>query len=161
LNRIPGNEEWAGYENEPEGPHAHELWFGKSLDEMQPLFSDSISIERGEELVFMPRRAFQFYIFAFVQYVMSDAAIGNSDAASVFLGDLIARETRDPGSVAQIYPRLESAIEFVAASQARFDASHDIYGDFAEKAVALKKLLGIAHSPQDPQDQYLDPTDDA
>ena len=160
MSKIPGNEEWAGYKDDISAREAHRIWFGKSLDEMQPVISNrSIVLITG--LQFMPRPVFQFYIFAFVQYVMSEAAIGDADAASVFLNVLAAREKLDPGSVAEIYARLEPAVDFVAASQARFDASHDLYGDFAEKAEELKKLLGITHSPADPEDQYLDPTDDA
>jgi hypothetical protein len=41
------------------------------------------------------------------------------------------------------------------------DASHEIYGDFIEKAAKLKELCGRVHSQQDPEDQMLDPTDDA
>ncbi|HYJ41234.1 MAG TPA: hypothetical protein VEW08_10600 [Steroidobacteraceae bacterium] len=159
--KIPGNEEWSGYKDDLDARHAHGLWFGKSLDDMQPLFSGGRSIERGSELLFMPRRAFQFYVFAFAQYVMSEAAIGDPDGASCFLNYLTAREKRDPGSVAAIFSRLEQTIDFVAASQARFDASHDIYGDFTEKAEDFRKLIGATHSTHDPEDQMLDPTDDA
>jgi hypothetical protein len=161
AEKIPGDAEWAGYKDDIDARYAHGFWFGKSLDDMQPQFADGRSIERGDELMFMPRRAFQFYVFAFAQYVMSDAAIGDSDGASSFLNYLIAREKRDPGSVAQVYARLESTLDFVAASQARFDASHDIYGDFPEKAEELRKLIGAIHSPRDPEDQMLDSTDDA
>ena len=160
MNKIPGNAEWAGYRDDFGAREAHGIWFGKSLDEMQSVISNrSMVLTTG--LQFMPRPVFQFYIFAFVQYVMSEAAIGDADAASVFLAALAAREKRDPGSVAQIYARLASAVDFVAASQARFDASHDVYGDFAEKAEMLRKLLGIVHSKLDPEDQFLDSTDDA
>jgi hypothetical protein len=161
IAKIPGADEWVGYKDDIDARCAHRFWFGKSLDDMQPHFSDGRSIERGDELLFMPRPAFQFYIFAFAQYVMSEAAIGDSDGASCFLNHLVAREKRDPGSVSEIYARLEATIDFVAASQARFDASHDVYGDFAEKAEGLKKMLGVVHSPVDPQDQMLDSTDDA
>ena len=92
---------------------------------------------------------------------MSDAAVGDADAASAFLNFLIGREKRDRGSVAQIYARLEPTVDFVAASQARFNASHDIYGDFTEKAQELRRLCGTTHGPRDPEDQMLDPTDDA
>ena len=109
----------------------------------------------------MPRVVFRFYVFAFAQYVMSEAAVGDSDAASSFLNNLTAREKRDPGSVAQVFARLEPTVDFVAASQARFDASHDNYGDFTEKAEELRKLVGAIHSPRDPEDQMLDSTDDA
>lgn len=159
--KIPGAEDWAGYKDDIDARHAHGYWFGKSLDDMQSHFSGGRSIERGSELLFMPRRAFQFYVFAFAQYVMSDSAIGDSDAASGFLNYLLAREERDPGSVAQIYERLAPAVDFVAGSQPRFDASHDIYGDFAEKAEKLRKLLGTTLALRDPDDQMLDPTDDA
>jgi hypothetical protein len=161
AHEIPGDEAWAGYENDIDASYAHAHWFGRSLDDMQKEFPDGRSIERADELLFMPRQAFQFYIFAFAQYVMSEPAIGDSDAASAFLGFLTAREKRDPGSVAQVYAQLAPTIEFVATSQARFDASHAIYGDFAEKAAILQKLCGVTHSQRDPEDQMLDSTDDA
>jgi hypothetical protein len=161
VEKIPGSLEWAGYENDIDARHAHSSWFGKSLDDMQAHFPGGRSIERGDELLFMPRGAFQFYIFAFARYVMSEAAIGDADAASSFLGFLAAREKRDPGSVAQVLTHLAPTIDFVAASQARYDASHDIYGDFTEKAAKIKELCGRAHSQRDPEDQMLDPTDDA
>jgi hypothetical protein len=159
--RIPGPDEWAGYQDDIDARHAHAYWGGKSLEDMQPHFTNGRSIERGDELLFMPRGAFQFYIFAFAKYVMSDVAVGDADAASSFLNFLIGREKRDAGSVAQIYARLEPIVDFVAASQARFDASHQIYGDFAEKAQELRRLCGTTHGPRDPQDQMLDSTDDA
>ena len=161
VAKIPGAGEWAGYMDDFSAREAHAFWFGKSLEDAQPYFEGSQAIQRAQELLYMPRVVFQFYVFAFAQYVMSDTAIGDSDAASSFLGNLIAREKRDPDSVAQVYALLESTIDFVATSQARFDASHDVYGDFTEKAEELRKLVGATHSPRDPEDQMLDSTDDA
>ena len=160
MNTIPGPEEWSGY-NDIDARNVHPFWFGKSLDEVQKYFAGGQSIQRGDELLFMPRRAFQFYIFAFAQYVMSDAAIGDPDGSSAFLRFLITRETEDPGSVAQIYDQLGPTLEFVAESQARFAAAHDIYGDFREKAAELARLCGQEFEPPGPLDQMLDPTDDA
>ncbi|HEU5133946.1 MAG TPA: hypothetical protein VFU13_02265 [Steroidobacteraceae bacterium] len=158
---IPGDEAWAGSEDSIDARKARSFWFGRSIDDLQKDFTAGRGIYRGHELLHMPRPAFQFYVFAFAQYLMSDAAIGDPDGASCFLHYLAAREKRDPGSVAQIFERLEPTIDFVAASQARFDASRDSYGDFAEKAAQLKKLCGATHSRRDPEDQMLDPTDDA
>ena len=160
IPKIPGPEEWAGHQD-IDARNVHAFWFGKSLDEVQQFFAGGRSIQRGNELLFMPRRAFQFYIFAFAQYVMSDAAVGDSDGASSFLLFLTAREKEDPGSVAQIYEQLQATIEFVAESQPRFDADHDVYGDFRERAAELAKLCGKVFEPPGPLDQMLDPTDDA
>ena len=159
--KIPGAEEWAGYKDDLNARAAHAFWFGKSLDDMQPYFGGGQSIQRGQELLYMPQPAFQFYSLAFAQYVMSEAAIGDADAASSFLGFLTAREKRDPGSVARTYDRLQPTIEFVAESQTRFSAGHDIHGDFREKAAALAALCGKIFEPPGPLDEMLDSTDDA
>jgi hypothetical protein len=93
--------------------------------------------------------------------VISENAVGDPDAANAFLGFLMEREKRDPGSVAQIYERLQAAIEFVAESQPRFAAEHDAYGDFREKAAELAKRCGKLFEPPGPLDEMLDKTDDA
>jgi hypothetical protein len=157
---IPGSEDWAGH-SDADARNVHAFWFGKSLDDVQPFFEGGQSIQRGDELLFMPRRAFQFYIFAFAQYVMSEAAMGDAEGASAFLRFLIARETGDPGSVAQIYDQLEPTIEFVAESQSRFAADHQRFGDFRETAAGLAKLCGKEFEPPGPLDEMLDKTDDA
>jgi hypothetical protein len=157
---IPGVEEWAGH-SDVDASNVHAFWFGKSLDEMQEFFPGRQSIQRGEELLFMPRRAFQFYIFAFAQYVMSEAAVGDAEGASSFLKTLTGRETGDPGSVAQIFEQLQTTIEFVAESQSRYGADHNLYGDFREKAAELAKLCGKEFEPPGPLDEMLDNTDDA
>lgn len=90
----------------------------------------------------MPRAAFQYYVFAFAEFLMSDRAAGESDEASPFLHLLIGREERDPGSVAEIYTDLEEVIEFVASHQDYFDADPNIYGNFRELAATLRTLVG-------------------
>lgn len=159
--QIPGAEEWVGYQDDITARNAHAFWFGKSLEDLQPCFKGGQSIQRGQELLYMPLAAFQFYILAFAQYVMSDAATGDADAASSFLEFLTAREKRDPGSVARIYDRLQPTIEFVAESQTRFSAGHDVYGDFRDRAAALAALCGKTFEPPGPLDEMLDSTDDA
>ncbi len=139
--RIPGREEWLGYEADLDVRHAHKLFFGKSLDEVQRHFGGVQSIGRMDELLFMPRRAFQFYVMAFAQFVRSDAARGDSDTASAFLTLLLNREQRDPGSVGQVFEALQPAVEFVASNQEHFDANPAIYGVFKERAEQVRDLV--------------------
>lgn len=139
--RVPGPEEWLGYEADLDVRHAHKLFFGKSLGEVQHNFAGGRSIERADELLFMPRRAFQYYVLAFAKFVMSDAARGDSDAASTFLGLLLNREKRDPGSVGEVFDGLQAAVEFVASNQEHFDAEPAIYGVFNERAEQVRDLV--------------------
>jgi len=139
-DQVPGNAEWAGYEADLDVRYAYSLFFGKSKAQVQCFFGGSRSIERADELLFMPRRAFQYYVFAFADYALSDQASGDPDSASPFLRLLVSREQRDPGSVAVIYPYLASTVEFVASHQDRYDANPSIYGSFHELASQLKSL---------------------
>jgi hypothetical protein len=143
IFQIPGQKEWAGYESDLDVRSAYDLMFGKTNDEIQDLFGESDSIDRSDELLFMPRKAFQYYVFAFAQYVISEKAKGDPDSASSFLNLLICREERDSGSVAHIYPRLVPTVKFIADHQEYFDADLDIYGSFREKALQINALCAV------------------
>ena len=131
--RIPNASDWHGYESDLDVRSLHGLFFGKSIDEVQSYFGEGRSIERMDELLFAPRPVFQYYVRAFARYVLSKAAVGDSDSASPFLSLVEEREMRDPGSVRNIIHALDEALVFVAHNQAYFDAPLDIYGDFSER----------------------------
>ena len=137
---IPGDKEWHGYDVDLDVRYAHKLLFGKSVAEVVQHFAGGRCIERANELLFMPRAAFQYYVFAFVEYIRSPEAEEDSDAASVFLRLLLNREQKDPGSVKAIYPKLGETVSFVAGNQEYFDASPDIYGSFADLGEQLHRL---------------------
>lgn len=148
LIEIPGHAEWAGDETDLDVRYARQIFFGKSIAEVQCLFGGARSIERASELLFMPRCAFQYYVFAFAHFVLSDQASGDPDSASPFLRLLVSREQRDAGSVSEIHERLASCVEYVASNQSRYDADISIYGDFRELAARLKSLCDPkAHEP--------------
>ena len=138
--KIPGPIEWSGYLADLDVRYAHKLFFGKSIAEIQHYFGGVRSIERADELLFMPRQAFQYYVFAFANFVISEQANGDPDSASPFLRLLVAQEERDPGSVGQIYPELLPTIEHVASNQRSYDADPNIYGRFQELAQKLEGL---------------------
>lgn len=139
-NKVPGPEEWSGYEIDLDVRYAHKLLFGKSIDEVQEYFGGVHSIERADELLHMPRGAFRYYVKAFAKLVTSEAARGDADSASPFLRLLLNREERDPGSVAEVYKELADASDFVASHQQHFDAKPAIYGWFRELATRIRLL---------------------
>lgn len=137
---IPGDAEWAGYEDDLDARYAHKRLFGKSIEQVQRLFEKCDALSLAEDLHFMPIPAFQYYIFAFAQFLLSDRAAGDSGAASSFLGVLIVRESEEPGSVSDLYVHLKPTVEFVATHQRYFDADLDIYGNFKDEADRLRVL---------------------
>lgn len=142
--------EWSGYETDLDVRDAHRMMFGKSIEQVQKYFGNVHSISRADEFLFMPRGAFQYYVLAFAQFLKSDRARGDSDSASSFIRLLLAREERDPGSVAAIYDELALVVEFVAENQAYFEANRGIYGSFSDLAAQLRTVCGL--TPMRPPD---------
>ena len=144
---IPGRAEWAGYEQDLDAAYAFKLFFGKTTHEVTKHFSGGHAIERASELQFMPRKAFQYYVFAFSEYLTSAAAAGDSDAASPFLHLLLERERIDPGSVKEVFSELAPTVDFIAANQAHFDADTNIYGSFLDLAVEIRRAVTVGDTP--------------
>lgn len=140
ADRIPGDAEWAGYERDLDARYAHDKLFGKSLDQAQHMFTATDVLSRAEDLHFMPRAAFQYYIFAFARFLMSEKGVAEADGASSFLQVLLAREEEDPGAVSEIFAQLKPTVDFVATHQSHFDADLDIYGSFTEIAQRLQSV---------------------
>lgn len=139
LLHIPDESAWYGYEQDLDVKYLHDCFYGKSIAEAQKYFGGGSSIERASELLFAPRPIFQFYIHAFVAFLLSPQAAGDPDSASPFLGLLESREERDPGSVHDIYPSLATCVDFVAANQLLFGADIDIYGNFQDRARSIRE----------------------
>ena len=148
---VPGDAEWAGYENDLDARYAHERLFGKSIEQVQRLFEETDALSLAEDLHFMPVAAFQYYIFAFAQFLLSDRAPGEFGAASSFLGVLIVRESEEPGSVSNLYVQLKPTVEFVATHLMYFEAYLDVYNfkDEADRLRALCEQGGISHTNAD------------
>jgi hypothetical protein len=146
FGKIPGPDAWEGYEDDLDVTYAYNLFFGKSVQEVMKYYSaDGRCIERADELRFVPRQVFQYYIQAFTEYLCSKRAVGDSDAASPFLNLLLDREERDPGSVMEIYDKLSDTVDFVASHQKYFKAPQNIYGNFQK----------IGHKIQAAHNRYL------
>ena len=140
YGKIPSKREWEGFEADLDVRYAHKLLFGKSVSEAIQYFGGVRSIERADELLFMPRKAFQYYIFAFAEFLKSEQAARDSDSASSFLRLLINREARDPDSVRKICAKLSPVVDFVSSHQEYFEADINIYGDFHELAARVREV---------------------
>ena len=129
--RIPTRDDWGDLRIDHEVAFAFGLFGGSTCEEAKPLFVEN-PIERAAELRCAPAAVFNYYVFCFVHFLQSPEARGAADAASCFL-ELVRDRTRsDPTGIAEIYPKLEPALDWVATRQTFFDADVDIYGSFLE-----------------------------
>ncbi len=147
TRHIPSEEDWGNYQDDLDQEYAHGIFAGRDLDQVMPAFARS-SIDRAEELRFMPTIPFRYYIFSFCEFVTSpevltlNGGMDASDAASCFLDLIVYKLVHQKSDIEPIIDEVMPFVEQVALNQSLYDADIDIYGDFKEKLFLIQKLVG-------------------
>ena len=164
LDRIPTEEDWDNWDDvwtkkKPEKilwdidmQFAKKNYLGKQREECSVLFQECKGIY-GDDYFVMPRKCFQYYIFALAQYLVriaegvhrtEDEKIFHSDYEKVswFLGYIEFRLEHDVGTIAPIFEELWPSIKKILNNKDKFVAEVEkhIYGDFRLSAKEIKTL---------------------
>ena len=141
MNTPPNEDDWR---SEPwclDAKAAYERFNGATLAEALGMISED-ALNREEDLMFMPAICFRFYLPAYLSYLISDAAKGDSDGASCVFG-LLETRLSDLSVDPLLLRKAAETIEYVGKRQEWYDADESIYGSFARKAnQLLAKLSG-------------------
>jgi len=144
MKQIPTEEDWGEYLQgrieDLDVAYAHDVFIGKSNSDMLPEYKDHV-LMRSEDLHWMPKKPFQYYIFGFRDYVINGdfGSYESSDAASSFLQLILHKLKEQPDHILPVLPGLLKDIEYVAKNQALYDADEDIYGNFIEVLAEIKQ----------------------
>ncbi|MBC3873418.1 hypothetical protein [Undibacterium flavidum] len=144
---IPSEEDWGNYQDDLDQNYAHGIFAGRDSTQVMSAFARS-SIDRAEDLRFMPTVPFQYYIFSFCEFVTSaevltlNDGLDASDAASCFLNLVIYKLEHQRSDIEPIINELMPFVERVALNQSLYDADIDIYGDFKENFFLIQELVG-------------------
>ena len=129
---VPTEKDWGNWKDDLDQEYAHGLFAGKTNDEMQPHFRRCV-IERVDEIRWMLKKPFQYYVLGLRDYVMSSFnEWDSSDAASCFLRLVEEKLKSHPDYIFPVMQELMPAIKHVSHNQSVYDASLKIYGDFLE-----------------------------
>jgi len=127
--RIPTEADWR---SEPwclDAKYAYQNFHGKSLGEAVKLFEDN-ALRYQEDVLFMPSRVFGYYIKAYMTYLTSDAAQGDSDGASCFIALIAFKAEHQPADIAPLWPEIEPVLKRLADHQEWYEALWEVYGSF-------------------------------
>ncbi len=152
LRSIPTEEDWKWPENQcpyyyRDVEWAHDKFAGKSIEQVEDYFFESV-LSASEDISYMPKIPFQFYIFAYTRYLLDKRTLGEdysfnngaSGGASSFLRLIKEKLVSLPSHIVPIMPELLPVVEFIAANQALYQADEDIYGSFADLVKEIKTL---------------------
>jgi hypothetical protein len=146
--RVPTEQDWGDYKSDLDRNSAHQMFAGKTNDDMQAQFRRNPVAMTGE-LRWMPQVPFQYYMIGFRDLMQAGQfdETWKPDAASCFLGLIIEKLKNQPNHILAIMPELLPTIEFVANNQAKFGADESIYGNFLEKSKDIHTLYARHGGP--------------
>lgn len=139
---IPTEMDWADWRDDLDQRHAHEIYAGRSNEEMQDRFVMAPVASAGE-LEFMPAKAFRYYMLGFRDSVLSGKHddVEAANAASCFIRLVQHKLATSPEDIEPIAGQLMPALEYIAENQGAFDAEVEIFGDFRELVNQIKADL--------------------
>jgi hypothetical protein len=129
--KPPTRGEWGDLKVDPEVKYAYRLFGGRTLAEAKALFVEN-PIERAAELHYAAAPVLNYYLFCFVEHLLSPESAGESDMASCFLRLVRHRMASRPEDLDPAWDRLRPAIATIAQRQAFYDADTNIYGSFLD-----------------------------
>ncbi len=140
LKSVPNEAEWRSVYWCLDIPYAYEHFFGKTLPEAIQLFEEN-ALNYVEDLTCMPTPCLDYYIDAYITYLLSESSQGDSDGASCFYGLIECRhediQTFSEATIEQV----RKVLQRLASHQDWYEASPDIYGDFERKSMRTLELL--------------------
>jgi hypothetical protein len=137
---VPTEADWRSEPWDIDTAYAYENFFGKSLAEAFDLFVEN-AIRYQEDILFMPLACFEYYVHAYIDYLLSDKSKGDSDGANCFFGLVDNRKTDIRSSVDDLRSRVVEVLTRLRSEQQWYDANPGIYGDFAARADEAMKLI--------------------
>ena len=137
---IPAEADWRSEPWDLDIPYAYEHFFGKSLVEAFDLFVEN-ALRYQEDIMFMPLACFEYYIHAYMDYLLSDKSAGDSDGANCFFGIVECRSHDICGGGDVLRRRVVEVLDRLRTRQPWYDATPEIYGDFAVMADEAMKLI--------------------
>ncbi len=126
---IPTEADWRSEPWSLDAEAAYKDLAGKSLDDAVQLFREN-SLYYQEDIMFMPFACFSFYTNAYITYLRSEQAKGDSDGASCFLGLIDVRSTDIANTDSSFIHLIINTLRHLAEKQDWYDADESIYGSF-------------------------------
>jgi hypothetical protein len=122
-------------------------FLGKTLPEAEAMFRET-PLTHQEDLMFMGPVAFRFYVPAFISYIQSGSAAGDSDIINCFTVLLEYRLESEPAEMVPTAELLASACTFIIDHYDSFDVSPEIYGDLRPRLAGLRETFSrLAQGP--------------
>jgi len=146
--KIPSESDWVHHPDDLDAAWAKGNFLGKTRQEAIAMFAENALLYQ-EDVMFMPAACFDFYVHAYIDYLMSDQSKGDSDGASCFFGVVEMRKEDILCGLPTLRARVATLLRRLGERQTWYDAKPSIYGSFEQKSRACLRMIGEANQPGD------------
>lgn len=122
----------------PDEKYAIEHFLGKTFDEAKQLFIEN-DLYYADDLTWMGQKAFQYYLPAFTDYLISDRD-ASSDTLNHFISIIKFKIEHEIESILLCRTELLNTLECCLNNYSKYKVEVEIYGDLE---IELKKLFDI------------------
>lgn len=123
----------------PDELSACDHFLGKTIEQAEVMFRESGEYYQ-EDLMWMGPVGFSFYLRAAINYLQSEAAVGDDHLIDCLHNVVMFRMEQDGFALA--IKGVKQVVDYVIANYQKFQVNEDIYGDVLEKYNSLSCRLG-------------------
>ncbi|MDR0522040.1 MAG: hypothetical protein LBH00_09350 [Planctomycetaceae bacterium] len=118
--------------------HAKKNFFGKNLTEAEELLASN-ALYYQEDIFWMPPVPFQYYIHAYINYLLSEKSKDDTDGASCFINIIDYHIQHYPDNVIVCWECIAETLEHIRLNVEKFGWDN-IYGDVNKRIYAINIL---------------------
>lgn len=123
--KIPDKDDWEKAREGLDEGYAFRHFFGKPLEEAFRLFENH-ALMYQEDLSYVPKYPFKYYLRAYIYYLGSQKSQGDSDGASCFLNLIRSQVKNRYEWLEDSWDSIERVLFRLSSDQVFFDASEKI-----------------------------------
>ena len=124
----------------PDEKKAVDHFLGKSLDDAKNLFSEN-DLYYADDLRWMGEKAFQYYLPAFIDFIMSDNVNISSDSLNNLVSLLRSKIENEMSTIKACKLFLLESLVYCVQNYSKFEVDTKIYGDLKRELLDIMKII--------------------
>jgi hypothetical protein len=140
LVQVPSKEDWGDVDGDFDAEDAFRNFYGRNNADTQKFFSNNV-LMRAQDIRFMPRLPFAYYIGGFSDYVRAHPKTDCTHVADAFIGVVEERLSSDPQAVKLAAETILSGLNYIVENAQGFEDETDVYGDLQKKAACVQRAV--------------------
>lgn len=142
--QIPTEKDWKSETWSEDTKHSYKCFVGRDLFQASRIFVSN-TLGAIEDLIFMPKKCFKFYIRSLIIYLHSPEAKWDSSAANGFISLIESRGEIINKQDIEVKNEIASMLQHLKEHHTWYDYEPSVYGDLSKRLLFCKQKIGFKY----------------